>query len=219
MEEIVLQAKKRDVIGKQVKALRRQGGLPAILYGSIDPQPITLEAHAAERVLQSVTSSHLITVEVEGSPHAVLVRERQRDPLTGHLFHVDFQVVSLTERLRASVMLDLVGDAPAIKEQSGVLVTGLESLDVECLPQDLPERITVDLTSLVEVGDAIYVRDLPLPEAITVWNDLDDMVILVTAPEAEVLEEEEEEEAIEALEEEPEVIERGKREEEEEEES
>ncbi len=213
MEEIVLQAKKRDVIGKQVKALRRQGGLPAILYGSIDPLAITLDAHNAERVLQSVTSSHLITVDVEGSPHSVLVRERQRNPLTGHLIHVDFQVVSLTKKLHASVLLDLVGEAPAVKEHSGVLVTGLESLDVECFPRDLPERITVDLSVLKEIGDAIYMRDLNIPEAVEVFEDPDEMVILVTAPEAEPVEEEEE--AVEA-EEEPEVIERGKKEEEEE---
>ena len=213
MEEIVLQAKKRNVIGKQVKALRRQGGLPAILYGSIDPLAISLDAHNAERVLQSVTSSHLITVEVEGSPHSVLVRERQRNPLTGHLIHVDFQVVSLTKKLRANVLLDLVGDAPAVKEHSGVLVTGLESLEVECFPQDLPERITIDLSILGEIGDAIYVRDLHLPDVVEVLEDPDEMVILVTAQEAEPVEEEEE--AAEAVEEEPEVIERGKREEEE----
>jgi large subunit ribosomal protein L25 len=214
MEEIVLQAKKRDVIGKQVKALRRQGGLPAILYGSIDPLAITLEAHDAERVLQSVTSSHLITVEVEGSTHSVLVRERQRNPLTGHLIHVDFQVVSLTKKLHANVLLDLVGEAPAVKEHSGVLVTGLEGLEVECFPRDLPERVTIDLSILKEIGDAIYVRDLNLPEAVEVLQEPDEMVILVTAPEAEPIEEEEEE-AVEAEEEEPEVIERGKKEEEE----
>ena len=213
MEEIVLQAKKRNVIGKQVKALRRQGGLPAILYGSIDPLAISLDAHNAERVLQSVTSSNLITVEVEGSPHSVLVRERQRNPLTGHLIHVDFQVVSLTEKLRANVLLDLVGEAPAVKEHSGVLVTGLESLEVECFPQDLPERITIDLSILGEIGDAIYVRDLHLPDVVEVLEDPDEMVILVTAQEAEPVEEEEE--VAEAVEEEPEVIERGKREEEE----
>jgi large subunit ribosomal protein L25 len=213
MEEIVLQAKKRDVLGRQVKALRRQGGLPAILYGSIDPLAITLDAHNAERVLQSVTSSHLITLDVEGSPHSVLVRERQRNPLTGHLIHVDFQVVSLTKKLRANVLLDLVGDAPAVKEHSGVLVTGLESLEVECFPQDLPERITIDLSVLGEIGDAIYVRDLHLPDVVEVLEDPDEMVILVTAQEAEPVEEEEE--VAEAAEEEPEVIERGKKEEEE----
>jgi large subunit ribosomal protein L25 len=214
MEEIVLQAERRKVIGKQVNALRRQGGLPAILYGSIDPLPITLNAHNAERVLQTVTSSHLITVAVDGSPHSVLVRERQRNPLTGHLIHVDFQVVSLTEKLRANVLLDLVGDAPAVKEHSGVLVTGLESLEVECFPQDLPERITIDLSILREIGDAIYVRDLHLPEEVEVLAEPEEMVILVTAPEAEPVTEEEEEEAIaEAGEGEPEVIERGKKEE------
>jgi large subunit ribosomal protein L25 len=213
MEEIILKATQRKVIGKQVKALRRQGGLPAILYGSIDPLAITLDARSAERVLHSVTSSHLITINVEGSPHSVLVRERQRNPLTGHLIHVDFQVVSLTEKLRANVLLDLIGEAPAVKDHSGVLVTGLESLEVESLPQDLPERITIDLSILRNIGDAIYVRDLNLPEEVEVLAEPDEMVILVTAPEAEEVSKEEEE-AAEAIEGEPEVIERGKKEDE-----
>ncbi|MEW5868294.1 MAG: 50S ribosomal protein L25 [Chloroflexota bacterium] len=211
MEEIVLKAEPRTVIGKQVKALRREGKLPAVIYGhGFAPMVIVLDYRTATRSLMSVSSSHLIAVEVEGQPHNVLVRERQFHPVSGAMLHVDFQEVSMTERLRTSVSLVLEGDAPAVKNYNGVIVTGQEEVEVECLPRDLPERIEVDLSVLKEIGDAIYVRDLVIAPEVEVLTDGDEMIILVTAPAAEP--KVEGEEAI-AAEEEPEVIERGKREE------
>ena len=216
MEEIVLQAKRREKIGKKVKALRREGGLPGIIYGgSINPIPITLDAHDASLILSGVTSSHMIAVDVDGERLNVLVRERQREPILGSLLHIDFLAVSLTEKLRANVMVELVGDAPAVKESGFILVSGIEGLEVESLPQNLPERVLVDITKLREIGDAIYVRDISLPSEVEVLTDPEEMVALVTAPAAEE-EEEVEEEEVEYGEEGPEVIERGKAEEEEE---
>jgi large subunit ribosomal protein L25 len=215
MEEIVINAKPRTVVGKQVKALRREGGLPAILYGThISPIAVTLDAHEAGKILESITSSHLIVVEVDGDRHNALVKDKQRHPVQGNLLHIDFQVVSMTEKLRTNVMIELEGEAPAVLDYNGVVVSGLDTLEVESLPQDLPERVMVDISGLGEIGDAIYVRDLQLPEAVQVLSDPDEMIALVTAQVAEVEEEEEEEvEEVEAGEE-PEVIERGKREEE-----
>jgi large subunit ribosomal protein L25 len=218
MDEVVLQAKKRDLIGKAVKSLRREGGLPAILYGStIDPIPVTLDYRDVAKVMQEITSSQLILVDVDGEEHRALVRDRQRDPVRGNLIHVDFMVVSMTEKLRTDVRIEFVGEAPAVKEFAAVTVTGTEHLDVECLPQYLPERITVDISSLEEIGDSLYVRDIELPEEIHVYNDPDELIVQVSFVAEEVLPEEEEEEEEELLEEaagEPEVIERGKREEE-----
>lgn len=209
MEKIVLKAEPRTVIGKQVKALRRQGKLPAVIYGhGFTSMAIMLDYRTTTRSLFSVSSSQLLSVEVEGQPHTVLVRERQFHPITGATLHIDFQEVSMTERLRATVRLVLEGDAPAVKTYSGVIVTGQEVVEVECLPGDLPERIMVDLRVLKEIGDAIYVRDLPIAPEVEVFTGGDEMVVLVTAP---VSEAEAEGQVAEA---EPEVIERGKKEEE-----
>jgi large subunit ribosomal protein L25 len=214
--EVVLKAKAREVIGKQVKALRRGGALPAVIYGrGIESIPIALDYHEASLVLPGVTSSQFIIIDVEGNPHTTLVRERQRHPVTGNLLHVDFQEISMTETLRTAVGLDLKGEAPAIASYGGILVTGVEELMVECLPTDLPERLEVDLSSLEEIGDAIYVGDIQAPPRVKILADPEDMIALITAPEAEPLEEEEEVEEIEIEGEEPEVIERGKREEDE----
>lgn len=207
MEEIVLNAKPRTVVGKQVKALRREGWLPAVIYGhNIEPVLISLEMRPTSRILPTISSSHLVVVDVDGARHNVLVRERQRHPVLGSLLHVDFLEVSMTETLRASVMVVLDGEAPAVKNFNGVVVPSLESLEVEALPRDLPERITVDISGLQEIGSAIYVRDLVLPQAVEVLTSPDEIVVVVTAPVAEV-------EEVETGAAEPEVIERGKHEE------
>ena len=212
MDEIVLDASPRTVIGKQVRALRRQGLLPAVIYGrGKQPMTISLDYHSAVRILPGVSSSQLLTVEVDGVKHTSLVRERQHHPVTGALLHVDFQEVSLTEKLRTAVNIEFVGEAPAVKNYNGVIVTGQEELEIVCLPQDLPDRIVIDLSVLKEIGDSVHVRDLSLPSQVEVLTDPGEMIVLVTAPvfEAEV------EEAVEIVApEEPEVIERGKKEEE-----
>ena len=215
MEKIVLQATQRNVTGKQVKVLRRQGRLPAVLYGrSFNPIPVSLDFHEANRVLPGITSSHLVEVEVDGERHTVLVREKQYHPVLGRIIHVDFMAVSMTEKLRANVSIHLEGESPAVRDLNAVLVTGVEEVEVECLPKDLPERILVDVSSLGEIGAVIRVRDIYLSSEIRVLTDLDEMVVLITAPAAEEVEEVEEvvEEAAVG---EPEVIERGKKEEEE----
>ncbi len=209
MENIVIEATKRDVIGKKVKALRRQGKLPAVIYGhQFSPLPILLDYRQASHSLAGVSSSHLIDLNVEGQKIPVLVRERQYHPISGNLIHVDFLAVSMTEALRAFVPIELEGEAPAVKNFGGVVVTGLEEIEVECLPKDLPEKISVDLSKLEKIGDGIYVKDLSVPEGVEVLSDSDEMIVIVTAPEGEEVEMEIGEGV------EPEVIEKGKKEEE-----
>jgi len=212
MEEVVFQANKRDVIGKQVKNLRQQGFLPGILYGrNIDPIPISLDYREISKTLPYITSSQLLVVDIEGEKHYVLVKEKQLHPVKATLLHVDFLAVSMSEKLRADVSIELIGESPAIKELSGVLVSGQETMEVECLPKDLPERISVDISVLKEIGDSLYVKDIAIPSGVEVLTDPDEMVVTVTYQAAEV-----EEEVVEEVEEEPEIIEKGKKEEEEE---
>ncbi|MGB9522038.1 MAG: 50S ribosomal protein L25, partial [Anaerolineales bacterium] len=180
MENIELIATKREVTGKQVKALRREGKLPAVIYGRhLSPLPILLNSHETNRVLPNVTSSQLITVNVDGTKHTVLVREKQRHPVLGSLIHVDFLAVSMTETLRANVLIELEGEAPAVKNYGGVVVPVLEEVEVECLPKDLPDKISVDLSSLENIGDAIHVKDLITPDGVDVLTDAEEVVVLV----------------------------------------
>lgn len=217
MSEVVFEAKKRELVGKKAKSLRARGILPAVMYGrTFESTPISIEAREANRVLPYLSSSVLVKINLDGDTHTTLVREKQRDVILGDLLHVDFQVVSMTERIRANVSLDQVGVAPAVEEIGVILVTSMESVEVEAYPQDLPEKIEIDLSVLENVGDAIYVRDLDVGEDVTIQAEPDDVIVVVNYAMAEEEEEEEEEELlVDVGLEEPEVIERGKREEEE----
>jgi large subunit ribosomal protein L25 len=212
MKEIVLKAEKRTVKGKQVKALRRAGLLPAVIYGhNVTPFAISLDHHTTSRALAGVSASHLVVIDVDGEQHTTLVRDRMREPIHSSLIHIDFQEVSLTETLRTQVTLEFVGESPAVKVLSGVLVEGLSEVEIECLPGNLPDHLTVDLSSLKELGDGIYVRDLVAPAKVTIVTPGEEMIAVVMAPlteEAAV--------AAEGAVAEPEVVaERGKKEEEE----
>ncbi len=187
MEKVVLKAAKRDVSGKQVNALRRAGKLPAVIYGRrTDPVNITLDSHTAGLALSKVGSSTLITIEVDGTEYPVLVRERQRDYIKNRLIHVDFLAVSLTEKIRAEVRIELSGVSLAVKDSDAVLVTGLHTLTVECLPGDLPEHVTVDIGPLAKVGDSIHVRDVTLGDKVQILDDPDEMIVNATYAKVEV---------------------------------
>jgi large subunit ribosomal protein L25 len=217
MEKVVLQAEKRNVIGKQVKAMRREGKLPAVIYGRhTEPINILLDAHRASLTLGKLTSSSLVTIALDGKEYPTLVREKQRDYIKNRLLHVDFLTVSLTENIRATVSLHLHGVSAAVKDFNAVLVNNLESLEVECLPTDLPERIELDISVLAHPGDGIRVRDVAVSDKVRVLDDPDTMVVVATFAKVE------EEvaavpgaEGVEPTEAEPELaVERGKKEEE-----
>ena len=218
MDEVVIQANRREVLGKKVGALRRDGKLPAVVYGSkIEPIPITLDMREASRTLEKLSPSALVVVDVDGEQHYTLVRDKQRNPLRRSIIHVDFQAVSLTETVRADLNIHLVGDAPAIETYLGIVVPSLEQLSIESLPKDLPDKIDVDISGLMEIGDSILVGDLVVPDGVKILSDPEDVVVVVIAQAAEEVEEVEEEEVLEEGAE-PEVLERGKREDGEEEE-
>jgi large subunit ribosomal protein L25 len=214
MEKVVIKATRRNIIGKQIKKMRREGKLPAVLYGHhVQPIPITLDFRETNRILNSVGLSQLLTMDIEGETYPVLVRDKQFDFIRGTLLHVDFLAVSMEEKISTSIVVVIEGEAPAVKDFNGVVVSGANELEIECLPGDLPDRIVVNISNLKQIGDAIYVRDLDLGEKVEITDDPETMLVVITpfemiaeevAPEEVTLEE-------------PELVEHGKREEEEEE--
>ncbi len=214
-EKIVLKAQKRDLTGKKVKQLRRQGLLPAVLYGAgVGSIPLTLDAHDAALVLRDVSSSTLLYLDVEGKEYPVLVRERQRDVIKGFLLHVDFLAVSMSETIRTMVGLRLVGESPVVVAGDAILTTGLTEVEVEALPSALVDEIEVDVSNLTEVGQAIYIRDLVVPEGMQILTDGDELVVVTGGQAAAAAAATEGEEMPLDMDAEPEVIERGKKEDE-----
>jgi len=182
MEKVVLKATKREVLGRKVGALRRAGKLPAVLYGhGIESTPVTLEAHEASLKLSHVTSSSLMMIDLDGKEYPALVREKQRDYLKNRLLHVDFQVISMTEKVTTKVGIELTGTAPAVKEFSAVIVTVLNELEVECMPQDLPERVVIDISGLAEVGASIHVRDVVISDRVKILGDPAETIVVASA--------------------------------------
>jgi large subunit ribosomal protein L25 len=199
-----------------VKALRREGKLPGVVYGyGIEATPIEMDEAVATKILSLVGPSTLVIIDLEGKEYTTLVRERQRNIIYRNLTHVDFQALSMTETVRARVPIRIHGEAiaPAVKLYGAIINTGIDVLEIECLPQDLLDHIDIDISTLAEIGDSILVRDISLPAGVTPLDDPDALIAVASMPISEA-ELEALEEGLEAREIEPEVIERSREEEE-----
>lgn len=186
-KQVELTAEKRSVLGKQVQQLRRQGWVPGVMYGhGFDPVPLQFEARGLRQVLSQTSGSQLINIKVRGQkrPEKALVREVQRDPIRGTLLHVDFYRVMMTKRLTAEVPLEIVGASPVVERKEGILLHGLSTVEVECLPDNLVDAIEVELSGLSEVDQAFYVRDLAVPAGIEILTDPHEMIVRVVPLEA-----------------------------------
>jgi len=191
MQKVVLKATKREALGRKVGALRRAGKLPAVLYGhGVKSTPIMLEAHEATLRLSHLTSSSLVMIDLDGQEYPALVREKQRDYIKNRLLHVDFQVISMTEKVTTKVGIELTGTAPAVKAFNAVIVTVLNELEIECMPQDLPQRVVIDISGLAEVGAGIHVRDVVLSDKVKILDDPAEMIVVATATKEEKIVEE-----------------------------
>ncbi len=200
-----LSVEARQVLGKKVRHLRREGVLPANIYGhGLSSLAVQVKTEELEKTLRASTVNEVIDVKVAGerSARPVVVHHIQRHPITSSPLHADFYQVSLREKMRADVPLVVIGRSEAVASYNGVLVTGIEALHIEALPLDIPGRIEVDITPLEELESAIHVRDLRVPASVTVLNDPDVVVVKVASPRL-VAEEEEEAAAAAAAEEAP----------------
>lgn len=178
-----LRASKREVTGKAARRLRRQGLLPAVVYGQhASPLTVQLDAHEFERLYARTGRTHLIDLLVDGErPLKVLVKEVQRSPRKNTLVHVDFHQVSLREKTQVEVPVAIVGEpAPVMKGLADVLQVA-HSLRVECLPTQIPEVIEVDVSGLDHVDAALRVADLKLPSGVSVVGDPEEVVVKLAA--------------------------------------
>jgi len=187
MPTLNLQAKKREVKGKQVAKLRNQGQVPAVLYGhSVKPVDLSISSVDFDKIFKAAGESTLIDLTVDSAkPVKVLIQDYQLDNLKNRINHVDFYQVRMDEKLHAEINLKFINEAPAVKELSGILVTNIHELKVECLPQDLVHEIEVDLSSLKTFEDAIHVSDLKIPAGMITHHDLHDVVVLIQEPRSE----------------------------------
>jgi len=170
------------VLGKKTRFLRRQGITPAHLYGhDITSMALQCDTDALQDLVAHAGRTRLVNLEVDSEkPRTVFIREIQRDTISRELLHVDFYQVKRTEKIAVDVPIVIVGEAPAMKFKGRMIVHGINSLSVECLPTDVPPQIEVDITQLEEVEQAINVKDIVLDSGITVHEDPEQLVVKVS---------------------------------------
>lgn len=193
MDKIELKVAKREILGKRVKHLRRQGITPVHLFGhGIESLALQCNTSELERVLAQAGQTGLISLKLdkEKKPRTVMVRDFDRDWRRGQLLHVDFYQVRMEEKIKLEVPIVLVGEAPALKSKDNMLEHELETLTVECLPAKIPASVEVGISSLTEAGQAIRVKDIVLDKDITVLNDPELVIVKISFRPAEKLEKE-----------------------------
>jgi len=178
----------RAETGKQVaKRLRRQGVVPAVLYGGARPEPVIVDPKAVLRIIHGREgSTQLLSLIFEGGAGSrmAIIRDLQFDPVSERLLHVDLQEVTADRPITVRVAVHPVGEAAGVREQKGILNVVLHELDISCLPTMIPERIDADVTALM-IGDVLTVGDLQAPEGVRILNDPGQAVVTVAAPMAE----------------------------------
>jgi large subunit ribosomal protein L25 len=175
----------RQVLGKKVAQLRRQGFLPGNVFGNgLESVAVQAQAETVEKTLRTLGANEVIDLKIDGetASRPVVLQKVQRHPLTSSLLHLDFYQVSLRQRMRADVPLVVVGESEGVKTFNGVLLMAIESVSVEALPLDIPSRIEVDVTPLENLEDSLQVKDLPAIPDVTILTDPDMVIVKVSTP-------------------------------------
>jgi large subunit ribosomal protein L25 len=182
MKRLELEVLKREVKGKKVRFLRRGGLIPCNIYGhGMESQPVQVEARKLGQIIARAGGTDLISLKMvdADTPGMVLIRDVQRNPMTGEPIHVDFYQVNMAEKLKADVPLVFTGTAPALKLKNVSLLHAMTAVQIEALPDDLPHSIEVDISSLELPEQSLHVRDLKVSSKITILADPDQMLIKV----------------------------------------
>jgi large subunit ribosomal protein L25 len=185
-KQVKLKAEPRAEVGRVgVRKLKARGLIPAVIYGGTDkPQPLQVAARDINAMMSQASGENvLVELEIggDGQSRTALVQEVQHSPVGGEIRHVDFHAISMDQMIEAEVPLEPVGTAVGVKTFGGLLEQSLRTLAIECLPGDLPDRITVDVSHL-NIGDSIHVRDIHLPPGVTPKVQVDLTVLSVMAP-------------------------------------
>jgi large subunit ribosomal protein L25 len=204
VKRLELEASKRQVTGKKVRFLRREGIIPANIYGhGIDSTPINIDAKNLKQLLAHAGKTDLVSLKIDNSkdPVRVIVREVQRNPMNSDVLHIDFYQVRATEKIKTEVPLVFVGDAPVLRKiKNSSILHLVDALRIEALPDDLPHSIEVSVSGLEELDHNIHVKDVALGPGITLLSDPEQLVVKVAEVRKEIEEAPVKAEAVEEVE-------------------
>lgn len=180
MKKHTLQGSKRDVKKIKPDSLRREGLIPATVYGKkVTSESLSLKLSDFIKVYGEAHETGLVELVIDGGMKPVLIHHVQKDPVKDSILHVEFHQVDLKEKVHANVPLVVTGEAPAVAQKIGVVLSLLSEVEVEALPTDLPEKLDVDVSGLAEVGQELKVSDINVPSAVTILTDLAVIVVRV----------------------------------------
>lgn len=182
--EYQLSAEKRKITGRKVKKLRKEGILPANIYGKkVKSLAVQLFAKEFLPVFAKAgeTSVVELAVKSEDSPRPVLIHNLQKDPVSDMPLHIDFYQVDLKEKITADIPVEIIGEAPAVTQKIGVLIQPLAEVEVEALPTDLPEKLTVSVAKLEKIDDSVTVKDLKPPVGVKILASENQVLAIIEA--------------------------------------
>jgi large subunit ribosomal protein L25 len=181
MQEIKLKTKKREVVGRKVNNLRKEGLIPANIYGKkIKSCALTVEDKEFEKVFKQVGETGIVKLLIEGESeeHPILIQNVQYSPLTDLPLHVDFRQLVLTEKITAKIPVELTGEPLVVAEKAGILIQITSEIEIQALPTDLPDKFVIDVSKLEKVGDEIKVKEIAEKQdkKIEIKTDLEQIV-------------------------------------------
>jgi large subunit ribosomal protein L25 len=184
-QRVTLEVERRMVTGKSVKHLRRQGLIPGNLYGKDRPsQPIQMNGHELSKFIATHGRATLIELHLDGNKkgETVMVQQVQREAVTHDIQHVDFLHIVMSKPVRMYVPIHLEGEAPAVTRENGVLLHVLEAVEIEALPANLPQALSMDISDILDLKSIRHVSDLTLPSGVTLLTSADEVILKIEQP-------------------------------------
>ncbi|MCL5970928.1 MAG: 50S ribosomal protein L25 [Patescibacteria group bacterium] len=181
MKRLKLEVEKRKVLGKKVKKLRKEGVLPANIYGKgVKSTAVQLPVKDFEKVFKEVGETGLIDVSLDGQLRPSLIHNVFKNPMTSDYLHADFYQVNLKEKIKSMIPIAIVGEPKAVTEKVGLLLQTLNEVEVEALPEELPENFEINVENLANVDDQITIGDLKAPQGVEILSEPEQVVVKIT---------------------------------------
>ena len=183
MQKIEIKAETRIILGKPNKKLRARGIVPGVIYGDqFKARSIQVSLKDFQKVYAEAGESTLVYVNLDNEAYPTIIHDVSVDSIQDNVLHVDFYKVSLDEKIHAKIAVEIIGEAPAVKDFGGILVKNINEIEVEGFPQDLPHKFTVDVSVLKQIKDQITVKDMTIPKGIELKTSPNDIIVLIQEP-------------------------------------
>lgn len=184
MDKLKLESKTREIFGKKNKELREKGFIPATVYGKkVGPFSVSVDAKELNTIYRKAGDNTVVELSIDGKDtYHVLIQDVVRTPVSGEIIHIDFHAISLTEKVKAFIELEVVGENDLLKAGGNALLA-MSDIEVEALPTHLPHKIEVDISSIKEFGETIYVKDLKVSKDVKILADENNPVLTLSEPE------------------------------------